>query len=128
MTKEIFTEANIQLNITLTDKDEAIRYAGGILVDNGYVAAEYIDKMLEREELTSTYIGNHVAIPHGTEDSQEAVINTGISLTTVPAGIAFGGINIPKVLIGIAGKRHAHLEVHSKLATVWSECDNAQHT
>src|SRR5690625_7550885 len=80
MTKEIFTEANIQLNITLTDKDEAIRYAGGILVDNGYVAAEYIDKMLEREELTSTYIGNHVAIPHGTEDSQEAVINTGISL------------------------------------------------
>jgi len=126
MTKEIFTEANIQLNITLTDKDEAIRYAGGILVDNGYVAAEYIDKMLEREELTSTYIGNHVAIPHGTEDSQEAVINTGISLTTVPAGIDFGGDNIAKVLIGIAGKGDEHLEVLSKIAIVCSEEDNVQ--
>jgi len=126
MTKDIFTEDNIQLKVTLTDKEEAIRYAGGILVDNGYVAAGYIDKMLEREELTSTYIGNHVAIPHGTEDSQEAVINTGISLVTVPAGVDFGGGTIAKVLIGIAGKGDEHLEVLSKIAIVCSEEENVQ--
>ena len=126
MAKEILSKDNIQLNATFSNKEEAIRYTGGILVDNGHVEASYVEKMLEREELTSTFMGNNVAIPHGTEDAKEAVIETGLSVVTVPDGVDFGDGNIVKVLIGIAGKGDDHLEVLSKIAIVLSEEENIQ--
>ena len=61
--KSIFNEDNIRLNAAFATKEEAIRAAGQILADNGYVKEEYIDDMLKREEVVSTYIGNHIAIP-----------------------------------------------------------------
>ncbi|AXI10535.1 PTS mannitol transporter subunit IIA [Oceanobacillus zhaokaii] len=126
MAKEILSENNIQLNVSLNNKEEAIRYTGGILVDNGYVNASYVDKMLEREELTSTFMGNNVAIPHGTEDAKDQVIETGLSVVTVPDGVDFGDENIVKILIGIAGKGDDHLEVLSNIAIVLSEEENIQ--
>src|SRR5690625_2198282 len=95
-TKQILTKENIELNVSLTNMEDVIRHAGGILVTNGYVEEAYIDKMLAREKLTSTYIGNQVAIPHGTEDSRDDVKATGISLITVPEGVDFGNGNIAK--------------------------------
>lgn len=126
MAKEVLSKDNIKLNVSLNSKEEAIRYTGGILADNGYVEASYIDKMLEREELTSTFMGNNVAIPHGTEDAKGLVTETGLSVVTVPEGIDFGDGNIVKVLIGIAGKGDEHLEVLSKIAIVLSEEENIQ--
>ena len=43
--KSIFNEDNIRLNASFATKEEAIRAAGQILVDNGYVKEEYIDDM-----------------------------------------------------------------------------------
>ncbi|MGY0691416.1 PTS sugar transporter subunit IIA [Virgibacillus sp. FSP13] len=126
MTKEILSKDNIHLNVALNNKEEAIRYTGEILVNNGYVEASYVDKMLEREEMTSTFMGNNVAIPHGTEDAKGAVKETGLTVVTVPDGVDFGGGNIVKVLIGIAGKGDEHLEVLSKIAIVCSEEENIQ--
>ncbi|MBP1969358.1 PTS system mannitol-specific IIA component [Virgibacillus natechei] len=127
MTKEILSKDNIHLNVsTLAEKEEAIRYTGEILVDNGYVEESYVGKMLEREEVTSTFMGNNVAIPHGTEDAKVAVLETGLSIVTVPEGVDFGDGNIVKVLIGIAGKGDEHLEVLSKIAIVCSEEENIE--
>ncbi|WP_407272566.1 PTS sugar transporter subunit IIA [Radiobacillus sp. PE A8.2] len=126
MAKEILTKENIHLNATLTDKEEAIRYTGAILVDNGYVENSYVEKMLEREQVTSTFIGNNVAIPHGTEDAKNAVKETGLSVVTVPEGVDFGNGNIVKILIGIAGKGNEHLEILSKIALVCSEEENIE--
>ncbi|RCK09743.1 hypothetical protein DT075_34925 [Bacillus licheniformis] len=64
----------------MATQEEAIRLAGKALVDAGYVTADYIEKMLEREGLTSTYMGNAIAIPHGTEDSKQDVLHSGISV------------------------------------------------
>ncbi|MCA0984102.1 PTS sugar transporter subunit IIA [Halobacillus yeomjeoni] len=124
MTKEVLTDKTIKLNESFQTKEEAIRYVGGLLRDNGYVNDEYIGKMLEREELTSTFMGNFVAIPHGTEDAKKAVKETGISVVTVPEGVDFGGGNTVKLLIGIAGKGGEHLEVLSQIAIVCSEEEN----
>ncbi|WP_188456494.1 PTS sugar transporter subunit IIA [Virgibacillus oceani] len=126
MAKEVLAKENIQLNLTLNNKEEAIRYTGKILADNGYVEVSYVDKMLEREELTSTFMGNHVAIPHGTEDAKGLIKETGLSVVTVPNGVDFGDGNIVKVLIGIAGKGDEHLEILSKIAIVLSDADNIQ--
>jgi len=126
MAKDVLAKENIKLNAALKNQEEAIRYTGGILVDNGYVEPSYVDKMLEREELTSTYMGNSVAIPHGTEDAKSAVMETGLSVVTVPDGVEFGDGNMVKILIGMAGKGDEHLEILSKIAIVLSEEENIQ--
>lgn len=126
MAKTILAKENIKLNVSLQNKEEAIRYTGGVLVDNGYVESSYVDKMLEREEVTSTYMGNFVAIPHGTEEAKAAVIETGLSVITVPDGVEFGDGQTVKILIGIAGKGDEHLEILSKIAIVLSEEENIQ--
>lgn len=71
MTKEILSAENIELGVQLASKEEAVRYVGGILLNNGYVKENYIDKMLEREAIATTFMGNALAIPHGTEDAKK---------------------------------------------------------
>ncbi|ART75254.1 PTS mannitol transporter subunit IIA [Sutcliffiella horikoshii] len=126
MTLPILSKENILLNTTVGTKEEAIRKTGQLLVDRGYVEETYIEKMLEREQLTSTYMGNLVAIPHGTEDAKKAVKESGIAILQVPAGVEFGAGNEVKLLIGIAGKGDEHLEILSQIAIVCSEEENVQ--
>ncbi|BAC14557.1 PTS sugar transporter subunit IIA [Oceanobacillus iheyensis] len=126
MAKEILSKENIQLGVEFSSKEEAIRYTGEILFRNGYVEQTYIEKMLEREELTSTFMGNALAIPHGTEDAREMVIDTGLSVVTVPKGIDFGEGNQVQILIGIAGKGDEHLEILSQIAIICSEVENVE--
>lgn len=126
MTKSILAKENILLNTEVGTKEEAIRVTGRILVEKGYVDANYIEKMLEREALTSTYMGNFVAIPHGTEDSKLLVRESGISFVQVPQGVDFGSGNIVKLLIGIAGKDNEHLDILSNIAIVCSEEENIE--
>jgi len=123
---EILSKDNIKLNVYLNSKEEAIRFTGQILVDGGYVEPSYIEKMLEREEITSTYMGNYVAIPHGTDDSKQSVLHSGISVVQVPNGVDFGNGNIVKLLFGIAGKNNEHLDILSQIAIVCSEVENIE--
>src|SRR5699024_3378029 len=126
MAKEILTTDNIELNVAFSTKEEAIRHTGDILVKNGYVETSYVEKMLERVEVTSTFMGNYVAIPHGTEDVTKTVKETGLTIVTVPVCVDYGEDNIVKVLIGIAGKGDEHLHILSKIALVCSEDENIQ--
>ncbi|WP_129729721.1 MULTISPECIES: PTS sugar transporter subunit IIA [Bacillaceae] len=126
MSLPVLAKENIVLQAAMNNKEEAIRFTGDVLVKRGYVAPSYIEKMLEREELTSTYMGNFVAIPHGTEDAKESVKESGISIVQVPGGVDFGNGNIVKLLIGIAGKNNEHLDILSQIAIVCSEEENVE--
>lgn len=55
---EVLNLNNIKLNMVFDNKIEAIKYAGNILVENGYVKEDYIQSMLERDKDLSVYIGN----------------------------------------------------------------------
>lgn len=122
--KEVFPLENIKLNVSLADKKQAIEAAGQVLVSNGYVDEKYIDCMLQREEVVSTYIGSQVAIPHGVDGSQQYIKHSGISFIQVPEGVSFGPGNEAKLLIGIAGKNDEHLEILSKIAGLLGEEEN----
>ncbi|HDR6289170.1 TPA: PTS sugar transporter subunit IIA [Bacillus cereus] len=124
MSLPILSEETIVLNVEVENKERAIRLTGSILAERGYVDPIYVEKMLERDNLTSTYMGNFVAIPHGTEDAKKSVKESGIAIIQVPRGIDFGNGNIAKLLIGIAGKGDEHLEILSKIAIVCSEEEN----
>src|SRR5690625_7344564 len=124
MANEILTTDNIELNSAFSTKEEAIRYTGDILVKNGYVETSYVEKMLEREELTSTFMGNYVAIPHGTEDAKKMVKETGLTIVTVPAGVDVGDGYLVRVLIGIDGKGDDDLDILFMFALVSSDDEN----
>lgn len=111
------TEKDIFLGLTAQNKEEAIRFAGQKLVDNGYVKPVYIEAMLERERLTSTYLGESIAVPHGTIEAKESVINTGIVFCQYPSGVEFGeeADDKAKIVIGIAARNNEHLDVIAKL-------------
>lgn len=126
MTLPILSAENIILNQALATKEEAIRLTGKILVDRGYVKPSYVEKMLEREEMTSTFMGNFVAIPHGTDDAKHEVIESGIAIIQVPEGVDFGDGNIVKLIFGIAGKGDEHLDILSNIAIVVSEEENVE--
>lgn len=121
---DILTPETIELNVSLGDRDEAIRRAGSLLVQNGNVEDRYIDSMLEREQSVSTFMGNDVAIPHGTEDSKQWVTRSGLSILTVPDGVEYGNGDRARLIIGIAGKGDEHLEILSRVAIVVSEEEN----
>ncbi|CAM3107153.1 PTS mannitol transporter subunit IIA [Lactococcus hircilactis] len=117
----------IQLNQHFNTKEEAITFCGQLLVDGGYVNPEYIPAMIERDKELSVYMGNFIAIPHGTDAAKKEVLKTGIAIVQVPRGIDFGTEEDPKVatvLFGIAGVGNEHLDLIQKISIFCSDVDN----
>ncbi|WP_085524594.1 PTS sugar transporter subunit IIA [Tuberibacillus sp. Marseille-P3662] len=118
----ILSESNIHIDQSFASKDEAIQFAGQVLVDNGYVETSYVDEMYQREASVSTFMGNGVAIPHGTDEAKDFVKESGLSIVTVPKGVDWGG-QTAHLIIGIAGKGNEHLEILQKIALVVADQD-----
>jgi phosphocarrier protein FPr len=77
--------------------------------------------MLAREQQTSTYLGNGIAIPHGTTDTRDLVLQTGVQVFQFPQGIAWGDDQTAYVVIGIAAKSDEHLALLRQLTHVLSD-------
>ena len=109
--------ANVFLNLQASDKEQAIRFAGEQLVKGGYVEPEYVDAMLAREKLTSTYLGESIAVPHGTIEAKDRVLKTGIVFCQYPQGVRFGddADDVAKLVIGIAARNNEHIAVITRL-------------
>lgn len=78
---------NIRLNGSAGDKNEAIKLVAAGLAANGNVEEGYEAGMLARETQTSTFLGNGIAIPHGTLDTRDLVKNTGVQIYQFPQGV-----------------------------------------
>ena len=105
-----------------TTKLEAMREAHDILVEAGAVTAAYLPAMLEREASVSTYMGNFLAIPHGTNESKEAILSSALSFVRYSQAIDWDG-NPVHFVVGIAGVENQHLDILSKIAIVFSDED-----
>lgn len=117
------SESNIFLGLQATSKEQAIRFAGEQLVKGGYVQPEYVEAMLAREQLTSTYLGESIAVPHGTIEAKDRVLKTGIVFCQYPAGIRWGDDedDAARLVIGIAARNNEHINVITKLTTALDE-------
>ncbi|MBL7635319.1 MULTISPECIES: fused PTS fructose transporter subunit IIA/HPr protein [Atlantibacter] len=107
-------------------KDEAIRQVAAALAQAGNVADGYVNGMLARELQTSTYLGNGIAIPHGTTDTRDQVLKTGVKVFQFPQGIAWGEGQTAYVAIGIAASSDEHLGLLRQLTHVLSDDDVAE--
>ena len=106
---------NIRTGLAPESKEEAIRRVGMLLHESGYVDAAYVDAMIERENLTTTYMGMGLAIPHGTSEAKAAVRKSGIAVLQYPEGVEFGDEKA-HLIIGIAGVGDSHLEILAKVS------------
>lgn len=104
---------NIFLGLTPKSKEEVIKFAGEQLVRLGNVEPEYVEGMLAREQLVSTYLGESIAVPHGTIEAKQYVKKTGIVFCQFPEGIQWGEDedDVAKLVIGIAAQGDEHIQV-----------------
>ncbi len=102
------------------NKEEAIRQIAAALAQAGNVAGGYVDGMLAREQQTSTFLGNGIAIPHGTTDTRDQVLKTGVRVFQFPQGVT-GRRPVAYVAIGIAASSDEHLGLLRQLTHVLSD-------
>ncbi|ENM5874979.1 fused PTS fructose transporter subunit IIA/HPr protein [Vibrio mimicus] len=114
------TTQDIQLQQHFENKQAAIQGLAQALTAKGLVAEGYAQGMLNREAQHSTYLGNGIAIPHGTTDTRELVKQTGVTAMHFPQGLDWGDGNRVYVAIGIAAKSDEHLGILKQLTKVLS--------
>jgi PTS system mannitol-specific IIA component len=120
---QVLELAQINLHGTATTPAEAIEEAGRLLVASGAVTEDYIAFMHDREATVSTYMGNYLAIPHGTNEGKDTILASALSFIRYDQPIDWNG-NEVRFVVGIAGKDGGHMEVLSKIAIVFSEDDD----
>ena len=112
----------IKLSGDARTRDDAIREVGKLLVDSGSVTQAYADAMFDREESVSTYMGNFLAIPHGTNEAKEGILNSALAVVRYDEPIDWDG-NPVRFVVGIAGKGDDHLGILSGIAIAFSDED-----
>lgn len=122
---ELLAEASIHLDASAASRDDAIRQAGQALLDVGAIEPEYIDAMIDRENSVSTFMGEGVAIPHGTLAGKDLVKQDALSLIRFPDGVDWDGNDV-RLAFGIAAKGGGHIALLSQLATILLDPDRAE--
>ena len=115
--------SNIQLKVEdisiingFYTKQDAIKAVSENMIKAGLVKPDYTQSMFDRDLQISTFLGNGIAIPHGTTDKRDSVIQTGLKVIYYPDGINWDeDNNIAYVVIGIAAKSNEHLDILRQL-------------
>lgn len=114
----VLEAGSIVLNGTASTRDGAIAEAGRLLVECGAVDPAYVTAMLEREASVSTYMGNGLAIPHGTNEAKGAIRRTAMSFVRYAAPIDWNG-KPAEFVVGIAGAGDDHMALLTRIAHVF---------
>ena len=113
-------ESSVVLSGTARDREAAILEAGGLLVTAGAVEEPYVAGMLERERSVSTYMGNELALPHGTSASSTSVNRVGLSFVRYDEPLDWDGRSV-RFVVGLAGSGTEHLGLIERLAGVFTD-------
>jgi phosphocarrier protein FPr len=108
----------VRLGASATEKADAIRQAGELLVRAGCVDPGYVAGMQAREQTMSTYLGSGVAIPHGRHADAGMVRRTAISVLQIPAGVEWEPGEMVYLIVGIAAIGDEHIDVLARLGEV----------
>ncbi|MGF6823242.1 PTS system mannitol-specific IIA component [Microbacterium sp. ZKA21] len=119
----ILTLGQVRIHSGSATQEAALQEATDILVAAGAVTPAYVDAMRQREQTVSTFMGNGLAIPHGTNDAKDAILASALSVVRYDGGVDWAGDEATFV-IGIAGIGDEHLEILSRIAILFSEEDD----
>lgn len=119
----VLTLGQVRIHSGSSTQEAALQEATDILVSAGAVTPAYADAMRQREETVSTYMGNGLAIPHGTNDTKDAILASALSVVRYDGGVDWAGEPVTFV-VGIAGRGDEHLEILSRIAILFSDEDD----
>ena len=123
---DLLSKESIMLNGTPKTKSEAIDMLVDLQVKSGKIAdkAEYKKGILAREQMSSTAVGEGIAIPHA---KSTAVKAPSLAAMTVPSGVDYEALDEEpsNLLFMIAAPNDGdiHLEVLSRLMTILMDED-----
>ncbi|MEG0709869.1 MAG: PTS sugar transporter subunit IIA [Longicatena sp.] len=111
-------EKLIQLQINASNREDAIRKAASVLIENKKVKQSYVDDMVRvAEESSYIVITKHVALPHARPET--GAIESAIGITTLQKPIVFGNKeNDPvKYIFALSAvDNESHLKAMAELA------------
>lgn len=110
----------VRLGLSAADKLDALRQCGAVLVEIGAADEEYAEAILERERSVSTYMGEGVAIPHGTDESRAHINRAALAFLQFPDGVDWNGQTCT-VCIAIASRSDEHIGILQSLAMVLTD-------
>lgn len=125
MSGEVLNIGQVRIHSGSATTEEAMREAADMLEAAGAVTSEYYDAMLQRERTVSTYMGNELAIPHGTNETKDAILASALAVIRYDGGVDWGGEPV-RFVIGIAGRGDEHLEILSQIALLFSDEDEVE--
>ncbi|MGB3770676.1 MAG: PTS mannitol transporter subunit IICBA [Rhodococcus sp. (in: high G+C Gram-positive bacteria)] len=114
---------SIVLNGSARTTTDAISEAGQLLVSAGAVEAAYVEAMQERERSVSTYMGNGLAIPHGTNEAKGTIRKTGLSFVRYAEPIDWKG-KPAEFVVGIAGAGKDHMALLTQIGKVFLKAED----
>ena len=112
---DTITTACVRLNAQASNKSAAVRLAGQLLVDAGYIDPGYVDSMLQREEVANTFLGAGVAIPHGMVQDRHLIHHTGVAVVQFRDGVAWKDGDTAQLVVAIAAKSDEHIVLLRRL-------------
>ncbi|WP_028708725.1 PTS sugar transporter subunit IIA [Propionicicella superfundia] len=125
MQTSVLAPERVRIHHGSATRDEAMKEAVDLLVAAGAVTPAYYDAMQDRERTVSTFMGNELAIPHGTNDAKDAVLGSALTLIRYDGGVDWDGQPVTFV-VGIAGKGGTHLEILSRIAVLFSDSSDVE--
>ena len=117
--------STVRIGARASDKIDAIRQVGQVLVDAGNIEPGYIESMLAREKVANTFLGNGIAIPHGVPKDRGLIRKTGVAVLQVPDGVEWNPGERVHLVVGIAAKSDEHLEILTNLTNVLGDVAEA---
>ncbi|MBD7957263.1 PTS sugar transporter subunit IIA [Microbacterium sp. Sa4CUA7] len=125
MARDVLSVGQVRIHAGSVSREDAMKEAADILQAAGAVTGAYFDAMQQREETVSTYMGNELAIPHGTNETKDAILESALSFVRYDGGVDWDG-NPVTFVVGIAGKGDEHLEILSQIALLFSDDDEVE--
>lgn len=112
----MLTPSRVRLGRSAADKAEAIRQVGQVMVDAGFIAPGDVDSMLQRAQVSATYLGHGLAIPHALPAARDLVLQAGVVVVVrFPAGVARHQGGHARLVMGSAARSDEHLQVLANL-------------
>ncbi|GAA1862916.1 PTS sugar transporter subunit IIA [Microbacterium koreense] len=122
MARDVLTLGQVRIHSGGVTREEAMKEAADILQAAGAVTERYFDAMQQREQTVSTFMGNGLAIPHGTNETKDEILESALSVVRYDGGVDWDGEQV-NFVVGIAGKGDEHLDILSQIAILFSDED-----
>jgi PTS system mannitol-specific IIC component len=118
----VLATSSIVLGGRSRSRDDAIDEAGRLLVAAGAVDEGYVTSMHDRETSVSTFMGNGLAIPHGTNEAKSSIHRTALSFVRYDEPVDWNG-KPAEFVVGVAGAGDDHLALLSRIAGIFTDTE-----